>query len=41
MGTDPIPAKAYYDPEWFELERKRCFQPTAVHGMSSPTRLAG
>ena len=25
---------------WSE-EGKRCFQATAVHGMSSPTRLAG
>ena len=25
MGTDPIPAKAYYDPEWFELERQAIF----------------
>ncbi len=25
MGTDPIPAKRYYDPEWFELERQAIF----------------
>ncbi len=22
LGTDPIPAKYYYDPDWYELERK-------------------
>ena len=22
LGNAPIPAKAYYDPEWFELERQ-------------------
>ena len=22
LGTEPIPAKYYYDPEWYELERK-------------------
>ncbi|MCB2060794.1 MAG: aromatic ring-hydroxylating dioxygenase subunit alpha [Novosphingobium sp.] len=22
LGTEPIPARYYYDPEWFELERK-------------------
>ena len=22
LGTDPVPARYYYDPEWFELERK-------------------
>jgi len=22
LGTDPVPAKYYYDPEWYELERK-------------------
>ena len=22
LGTDPIPAKLYCDPEWYELERK-------------------
>lgn len=26
---------------WFMDDRKRCSQPTAVQGMSSPTRLAG
>lgn len=25
MGTDPIPARAYYDPEWFEMERQAIF----------------
>ena len=25
LGTDPIPASYYYDPEWFELERKSVF----------------
>ena len=25
LGTDPIPAKYYYDPEWYELERKSVF----------------
>lgn len=25
MGTDPVPARYYYDPEWFELERKAIF----------------
>lgn len=25
LGTDPIPASYYYDPEWFELERKAVF----------------
>lgn len=25
LGTDPIPARYYYDPEWFELERKAIF----------------
>lgn len=25
LGTDPIPAKAYYDAEYFELERKAVF----------------
>ncbi len=22
LGTDPVPAKYYYDPDWYELERK-------------------
>ena len=22
LGTDPVPARYYYDPEWYELERK-------------------
>jgi phenylpropionate dioxygenase-like ring-hydroxylating dioxygenase large terminal subunit len=25
LGTDPIPARPYYDPEWFELERRAIF----------------
>ena len=25
LGNDPIPAKAYYDPEWYELERQAVF----------------
>jgi phenylpropionate dioxygenase-like ring-hydroxylating dioxygenase large terminal subunit len=25
LGTDPIPASYYYDPEWYELERKAVF----------------
>ena len=25
LGTDPIPASAYYDPDWYELERKAVF----------------
>ncbi len=25
LGTDPIPAAYYYDPDWFELERKAVF----------------
>ena len=25
LGTDPIPAGPYYEPEWFELERKAVF----------------
>jgi phenylpropionate dioxygenase-like ring-hydroxylating dioxygenase large terminal subunit len=25
LGTDPIPAARYYDPEWYELERKAVF----------------
>ena len=25
LGNAPIPAKAYYDPEWFELERQAVF----------------
>ncbi|HMO68432.1 MAG TPA: aromatic ring-hydroxylating dioxygenase subunit alpha, partial [Novosphingobium sp.] len=25
LGTDPVPARYYYDPEWFELERKAVF----------------
>lgn len=25
LGLEPVPAKAYYDPEWFELERKAVF----------------
>ena len=25
LGTDPVPARYYFDPEWFELERKAIF----------------
>jgi len=25
MGTDPVPAKAYYDPDWYEAERQAIF----------------
>lgn len=25
LGTAPVPAKAYYDPDWYELERKAVF----------------
>jgi len=25
LGTEPIPAKYYYDPDWYELERKAVF----------------
>jgi site-specific recombinase XerC len=25
LGTEPIPARYYYDPEWYELERKAIF----------------
>lgn len=25
LGTEPVPAKPYYDPEWYELERKAVF----------------
>lgn len=25
LGTDPVPARYYYDPEWYELERKAIF----------------
>ncbi|MCB2080844.1 MAG: aromatic ring-hydroxylating dioxygenase subunit alpha [Novosphingobium sp.] len=28
LGTDPIPARYYYDPDWFELERKAVFMHT-------------
>ncbi|HET8711842.1 MAG TPA: hypothetical protein VFM32_10720, partial [Spongiibacteraceae bacterium] len=28
LGTDPSPAKPYYDPEYFELERKAIFMRT-------------
>lgn len=28
LGTDPVPATAYYDPDWFELERKAIFMRT-------------
>ncbi|KHK91870.1 aromatic ring-hydroxylating oxygenase subunit alpha [Novosphingobium malaysiense] len=26
LGTDPVPAKPYYEPEWFELEREAVFR---------------
>src|ERR1022692_2684318 len=26
LGTDPIPARPYYDPDWFELERQAIFR---------------
>ena len=25
LGTDPVPARYYYDPEWYELERRAVF----------------
>lgn len=25
LGTEPVPTKAYYDPEWYELERRAVF----------------
>ncbi len=25
LGTDPIPARTFYDPDWWELERKAVF----------------
>ncbi|MCB2072739.1 MAG: aromatic ring-hydroxylating dioxygenase subunit alpha [Novosphingobium sp.] len=28
LGTDPIPAKAYYDPDYYELERQAIFMRT-------------
>jgi len=28
LGTDPIPASAYYDPAWYELERRAIFMRT-------------
>jgi phenylpropionate dioxygenase-like ring-hydroxylating dioxygenase large terminal subunit len=28
LGTDPIPARPYYDPAWFELEREAVFKRT-------------
>jgi phenylpropionate dioxygenase-like ring-hydroxylating dioxygenase large terminal subunit len=30
LGLDPIPAKAYYDPEYYELERKAVFMRTWI-----------
>jgi len=30
LGTDPIPAKAYYDPEYFEAERQAIFMRTWI-----------
>lgn len=31
LGTEPIPAKYYFDPEWFELERKAVFMRSWVN----------
>lgn len=31
LGTDPIPAKAYYDPDYFERERKAVFLTSWIH----------
>jgi phenylpropionate dioxygenase-like ring-hydroxylating dioxygenase large terminal subunit len=28
LGTDPVPARYYFEPEWFELERKAVFMRT-------------
>ncbi|MDR2857816.1 MAG: aromatic ring-hydroxylating dioxygenase subunit alpha [Novosphingobium sp.] len=30
LGTDPIPARAYYDPAWYERERKAIFMRTWI-----------
>lgn len=32
LGTDPIPAKPYYDPAYFELERQAIFMRTWLTG---------
>ncbi len=37
----PVMAIVSLFPAIPKLFRKRCLQPTAVHGISSPTRLAG
>jgi phenylpropionate dioxygenase-like ring-hydroxylating dioxygenase large terminal subunit len=31
LGTDPVPAKPYYDPVYFELERKAVFLKSWIH----------
>lgn len=31
LGTDPVPAKPYYDPAYFELERKAVFLKSWIH----------
>lgn len=31
LGTDPVPAKAYYDPAYFELERQAVFLKNWIH----------
>lgn len=31
LGTDPVPAKPYYDPTYFELERKAVFLKSWIH----------
>jgi hypothetical protein len=30
LGTRPIPARPYYDPAWFELEREAVFRPSWI-----------
>ena len=32
LGTDPVPARPYYDPEWFELEREAVFRQQLAGG---------
>lgn len=31
LGTGPVPAKPYYDPTWFELEREAVFRRSWLH----------
>jgi phenylpropionate dioxygenase-like ring-hydroxylating dioxygenase large terminal subunit len=31
LGTRPIPAKPYYDPDWFEMEREAVFRRSWMH----------